>query len=220
MSTEPKDKFQILIVPEGGPTELILADGALSETHGDATEYSQFPVGRGGFITDHRLQLPAELSVDLFFTDTPSRTPETNVPSGFAIETQIIDTPAGRVGSQGPNQKLERGRIVYERLLELQREGVLLTLLTSRRAYTNMVIVNLEVPVQGSERSTEFLIDFRQIEYANTSTTEIVVVPEPTLQAKKDGGNKDGKEDAPGTGRSRSMLRAGGDFLGSLLGGG
>lgn len=182
-------KFQILVIPEtGGNTEAIIADGAIRETHADAAVLTRYPIGNGAPITDHHVTAPSLISVDLIITDTPIDTPESAVDPGYRILGQKVSVRGasfGSVDAKGPSQYINRGRIMYDRLYQLMTNAERVSVVTSRRAYIDVVITRLEMPVDSHDRSTIISIDFEQIRFAESEQTEIKRVSAPKLLKKK-----------------------------------
>ena len=218
MATATKgDRFEIVIAETN---ELIIVDAALRETHADAALFTQFPVGKGSNITDHKQNAPAFLSADLLITDSPVDTPESNVDSGFRIEPQRVSvrlqssnplfpiSTSASIDTKGPNSLLQRGKEVYTRLQEVIRDGLLLSITTSRRVYENMVLTRLEVPVDNSERATIISCDFQQITFAESETAEVEVVEEPNLKKEKNKGAQPAVEETSPAQQNRSALAA------------
>ena len=210
--------------------ELIIADGAIRETHADASLFTQFPVGRGAVISDHKQDAPSLIAVDLLITDTPVDTPESNIPSSFSIGSKVVSVKGGGpsallsgdllgaineiaagsdINTKAPSEFLERGKAVYQRLLDVAKAGLLLTVSSSHRTYENMVLTRIELPVDTAERITIIGCEFQQILFADSQEVEILVVNQPRNKSEKDKGSQEATlEDNASATQAKSLLSA------------
>lgn len=216
-TAERNDQFTIEVADF---SELIIADGSLRESHVDASIFTQFPVGRGSVISDHKQDAPSFLNVDLLITDTPKVTPETNTPDGFQIAAKVLSASGTTtVDTVGPTSFLERGKIVYQRLLEIAQEGLLLTVTTSRRTYENMVLTRVDLPVDSSERATIISCDFQQILFADSQEVPILVVEQPQNKVEVNRGNQETSLDSEDAENASGTTGQTQSILSSILGG-
>jgi hypothetical protein len=201
-----RETQQFLIIVED-PSEVITVSGALNESYDDSVLVSDHPIGRDANVIDHIQPLPAALSADLLITDTPSRVPTDNIPDGYDLVTQQHSYAGQEIESVGPTIELQRGRIIYQRLLELKTAGARMAVATSRRLYGNMVIVSVSPTVSNDDWTLVLPVVWREVQIANSRETSIKVVAEPKLKTSADAGTQEtSTEDAASAGPPQDLL--------------
>lgn len=191
-----RPRFQILIVPETGEEEIIFVDGTLREVHTESSIASMFPVGRGRDTTDHLQDQPSSLSVEIIVTESPLRALEVEQVSDYDVTESSLSFRDQDVENIGPTRALsafERSRALFERLDALRKEGALLTVTTALRQSGSMAITGISAPVEGSQQSVTFAVDFLQIRIADSEETLDVEVPR--LNREEDAGNENGTDE-------------------------
>jgi hypothetical protein len=194
-----KPTFQILIIPDAGPEEVLLCDGTLREAPYFSSMATQYPVGRGRQITDHIQEMPLTLSVDLLVTETPNRA----WASGEVTDFSIVESSQKQGGNTatflGPSRTLapfERARNLVSRLNILRLTGQLVTVTTAIGQYERMAVLTINPPVEGGNQSVVVTVDFQQITIADSQVTADVDVPR--LRRRTNGGQDNGAtDDAP-----------------------
>lgn len=116
----------------------IEVDAVISEKHVEGVELTKHPIEEGSNPTDHARVLPAKYQLEGFVTNTPLSQTKRNARG-------VIDdaSSSGAPGAVGYAQQA----IAALRKLKDDRRAV--TVDSTMRTYTNMVLVSLEVPRDG-----------------------------------------------------------------------
>jgi len=134
------------------------ADLTISESHQRGADVTTHPVESGATISDHVILQPERLSLEGFVTDTPAAV--------FAA-------------NQGRTQD------AFDTLEELWREGDTVTIVTGRKTYENMVIVDLQLP-RERPTSMNFSMELQHITVVETETAQIAGGGDPANAADQD----------------------------------
>ena len=141
----------------------VLPHATVEEKHSDDLEITDHPVEFGASITDHAFKRPAEIVIQMAFSNTPS------VISG---QDKYIDPPDVKK--------------IYEKLLNLQENRTLLHIETGKRSYDNMLIKGLVTTTDNKTENAMFItVSCRQIIIVNTQTVQLAktVQASPALTA-------------------------------------
>lgn len=160
------------------PPAYLSLDATPRETHTYANEMSSYPIEDGATITDFIRRVPEGLSIDGFITNAP-------VPY-----LEINQDPLSS-GTQSAN--IDRVRPAFEMLLQLAgykigelgkgvvipSEALLVDIVTGLRAYTNMVLIKLDVPRDATTGDAlRFTAEFRKMDKVQLQTTIVQPVVE------------------------------------------
>lgn len=151
-------------------------DAVLRETSTDSGELTEYPVESGADRADHYRVRPRGLSLTGVLTGTP-----------------LADEPFG-----GRELRL------HEALVALQRAGEPLTVATSVRTYTSMVITDIRTPRQGTSQALAVEVELREL---LTATTQTITLP-PELQRRGGAGRRNA-----GTQATRAATDVEGAFI-------
>lgn len=191
-----KPTFQILIVPDSGPEEVLLCDGTLREAPYFSSMATQYPVGRGRQVSDHIQSMPFTLSVDLLVTETPNRALASGEIANFSI-TESTQKQGGETATFiGPSRTLEpfeRARNLVSRLNILRLTGQLVTVTTALGQYARMAVLTVQAPLEGGNQSVVVTADFQQISIADSQVTADVEIPR--LRNRTNAGTQNGTAD-------------------------
>jgi hypothetical protein len=181
---------QILIARQGfSDPELIQADCTLHESHEDTATVTTRPVERTVAITDHVQPEPATISADLFFSDSPIRTPASNVPTGFVLTEQVKQVAGAGAMLLTPSTKLDHVSRAYERLVAMCAGGELCDIVTSVRSYKNMLLTRVALPRDaGQGDGVTITVDAKQVRFVETQ--QVVITLKPRHQPAKDKGSQ------------------------------
>lgn len=152
-----------------------VAQVTIQESHTDELEITDHPVESGAIISDHAFMRPAEVVLELAWSDSPS------IPGGLGGLAQgllgAVTTTVSGVGALITGNTPNQSRDVYQKLLDLQKSRTLFDIFTGKRAYSNMLIKSLRVVTnKESENSLMATIVCRQLIIV---TTRIVSVAAP-----------------------------------------
>lgn len=126
----------------------ITADVTVEEVHTDTTEITRHPVEQGAAITDHAYDQPQELTITAAWSNSSTQS------------------------GGDPNYVQE----VYQAFLSLKSSRVLLTVITGKRLYTNMLIERItERTDRFWENAMQLVIELREVIRV---TTQTVTVPQ------------------------------------------
>lgn len=199
--------------------ELIYIDGTLRESATDAVEYTTFPIGRAGVVSDHRIIRQPELTLELVVLDNPEQTPPSNVAEGATIVKRVLKANNQSLETTGPSAPLERGKRVYRRLLEAMYAGEPLEIKTTRRFYDVMYLTSVSHDVNTPEFSTYITCNLTQVKFVDSRKGEVVLVNR--LKRKSEPDKDAGKElEALGSVLSnvvdsgKAVLKRGTEFFG------
>ena len=165
---------------------ILIPQVTIEELHTDELEITDHPVEQGSNITDHAFKHPAEITVKMGFSNSPSSNGSlVNAAIGLAAaDNSLVRTVANaiEIGSNlqsaltgaNPNQV----NAIYAQLLSLQSSRTLVNLLTGKRIYKDMLIKGLSVLNDDKSENALFIsVNFRQIIIVNTQT---VTLPQST----------------------------------------
>lgn len=145
----------VVIQPERGlfgeDGSIVIAQATVEEKHTDDLEITEHPVELGAAITDHAFKRPAEIVIQMAFSNTPS-----------IISTQDKYADPFDV------------KKAYQSLLKLQEGRVLLHIETGKRSYDNMLIKGLVTTTDNKTENSMFItVSCRQIIIVNTQTVQL-----------------------------------------------
>jgi hypothetical protein len=133
--------------------ESIVLDVLISESHDRSANVTENPVEDGTVFNDHIANNPVTLSIEGFITNTSI--------SLFRNLNNLI-APDSRVNS------------VFDSLLFLFEEKLLVQVVTNLKVYENMAIENLSIPKDAdSGDAFNFTMDLKQIIKVSKVTTQI-----------------------------------------------
>ena len=149
----------------------------MEEQHSDEVQITDHPIEQGAAITDHAFKLPAELTVKIAWSNSPSGAGLLGGIRGLLstvtiVQSNIMGTSANQV------------RQIYEKLLasQLRREPMLV--LTGKRQYPNMLIKSIVVTTDKlTENMLAVTVTFREI--IRVKTTIITVESVPSANQKE-----------------------------------
>ncbi len=133
-------------------------DCSAQEDHTGDNDVTDFPVEQGANISDHSRPNPDSVTIRALVTGTP-------------FDLLAIAQP--------PALKARRGKDAWDKLHKWRREGKRVVLITSIKAYSDMVIRSISTPRNARNADgVEFTISFRQIRTANSLTVDKPSRPE------------------------------------------
>jgi hypothetical protein len=179
------------------------ADVVIREVHTDVLEITDQPVEQGASIADHAYKKPAELVIEMMWSNSPQNGyPPPAIPGpAQEVTTVITDALQGLAGpldaiasevrqvvqlaTPSPPQPMQLSanfagagvdqvREVSAKLLELQQSRIPFDVVTGKRAYTNMLVRTLmQTTDKETENSLHITATLRQVIIAQTVTRSI-----------------------------------------------
>lgn len=132
----------------GADGTIILPQIVIEEKHTDDLEITDHPIEIGAAITDHAFKHPAELNIQIGFSNSPI------VLSSDDKYSDPFDV-----------------KVQYKELLRLQEQRVLLTVQTGKRSYDNMLIKSMVTTTDNKTESSLFvMLSLKQVILVNTRT--------------------------------------------------
>lgn len=163
----------------------IKAMAVIRERHMDQLEITDHPVEQGASISDHAFKRPAEVTLEIAWSNSPivsnglinsavaaGAANSNAVKTGAAIYgvVQAIQSVQSTLAGVSPDQM----RNAYDTLLELQTQRALFDVYTGKRDYLNMVCKTLAVETdEKTENSLIVTMVCHQVILVNTQTVSI-----------------------------------------------
>lgn len=166
---------------EGATLEGIVFDATLKEGHSHSADITEFPVERGSNISDNVRAKPIGLTIEGFVSDYP-------------LVSNVVQQFAGGAFTQRPSEDLRRSQQVFDKLIRLKDNGILIIVTTGVRVYQNMVISSVNIN-RDKSTATGLMLDItmRDIRLVDTETVQLKVA-EKKAEPKKTEGHKTKKE--------------------------
>lgn len=168
---------QTSIGEDGG--DPIVLDASVREVHNISGQVTEHPVERGIDIVDNYRVLPRGLEIEGVITNTP-------IKSNFPGEA-LINSVVGLV--QGDTDPASNAWKELERFFD---EAVVLTITTSLKVYTNMVLSDLTLVRTAKQgQSLQFTATAQEVRFVDTEFGTAIVIPKSPLgQKTKSAGKK------------------------------
>ena len=160
--------------PRKASIDTLVLDATLSEVHSVDVEVTDHPVEVGANVVDHARRKPDVVQLEGIIT---------NAPLGLQPRPLLRfdpDTPKGQAFFDvldGPEADPTRAETAYQRLQGLA-DGTPVTIRTTLREYTSMVLESLSVPRSAQTGdSVQFTARFRQVRFVSSRTVAIAKGP-------------------------------------------
>lgn len=157
--------------PVGGGMISLTPYVTVEEHHTDELAITQHPVEQGAAITDHAYKLPPAVTIEAGWSNSPSPMGSSLIDLPGQIIQGLIDT--FNIFSTAPN--FVQG--IYDQLLELQDTATLVTVITGKRTYENMLITHLDTRTT-SETEFALMIRIRCQQIIIVQTQTVTVAPQ------------------------------------------
>ncbi len=150
-------------------------DCTVSATHSFKVEATEHPVERGAKITDHLRPEPDVVTIEGLVSNTPvSRTQQARA---VAAAGGSLTTTAGAASIFGVPGYAEAA---LAKLLAIKDGGILVTLATELKTYTDMAIVSLDIPRDASTGDAlRFSATFKKIVIVENKQTQLRPATDP-----------------------------------------
>lgn len=159
---------------------VIEIDCTLSAKHSMRVEATKHPVEVGAKITDHLRPEPDSVTVDCIVSNTPvSRTQQTR---GIAVTGGTLNTTASQPSVFGVPGYAEEA---LAKLVAIKDQGILVTLATELRTYTDMALTSLEIPRDATVGDAlRFTATFEKLVLVENKVTQIRPAADPRVNRK------------------------------------
>jgi hypothetical protein len=214
-------------------------DAILSEEHDRSAIVTDHPVEQGTNIVDNVRPLPDRLQLEVFVSNAPVNSPDAQrgpltleIPhpgQGSFLAgglTASIGGALGLDGRPGPtysvNVDLFPGDTdyvaeTYATLTQLQSTATLLSVLTPRATYSNMILESVKMHRNpGVGTGANFTLEFREVLIV---TSSVVAAPLPSIPRGQSTAATGNQQTKTPTGPMKSVAAAGYDGAGKLLAG-
>lgn len=162
------------------PTPLTLdsieLDAVVSEQHSLTSTITDHPVEEGASVSDHSRPEPPRVQLDCIVSNTPLANRRSST---------VRDSASGRSFVVTAEQEPSRGKNAYDRLLQLQEAGSLITVVTSLRTYESMVIESISIPRDAkTSNALRFTVQLKRVRVVKNKLTRVVVAKDPRAGGK------------------------------------
>jgi hypothetical protein len=189
------------------PTQIadLVLDAAENVAYTADVEATDHPVEAGANVTDHARLKPRQVVITGIISNTPVNAAQQSrlVKAGGA---DYITTGSGTVGY---------AETALARLEQLR--GQTLTVVTPLRAYSDMMLISLNIPKDAKTGdAVRFTATFKEIRFAELQRKIVAVPKEPKARGKTNVGKQNGEQATP-EGKAeveKSLLTKGGEALG------
>lgn len=148
----------------------------MEEQHQDELEITDHPIEQGAAITDHAFKRPAELTLKISWSNSPSGSGLLGGIQGLLNTGNIF---ISNILGTSSNQVAE----IYQKLLKAQAAREPMGVFTGKRQYDNMLIRSLVVTTDAkSENVLAVTVGMRQIIRVTTSVITLSRVPAANQQ--------------------------------------
>lgn len=158
---------------------LIKLDASVSEQHSFTVDVTAHPIEKGSDKADHRRVKPGSITIEGVISNDPL--PDEHA----ATQRRSRGTPSGSVeySSRSQSQPERAGQALAD-LLRLRDSAELVQVVTSIQTYTDMTMVNLNIPREAkSGQALRFTAEFRQIQVVSN---KLVVETRAPKKKKKE----------------------------------
>lgn len=170
----------------GGVIGTLQLDATINETHTINNQITTYPIEEGSNISDHIRQLPDEITMSCFVTNSPINILQES-------NARIVKDATGKFSVKDLERSIVSNRVIsaFEQLLAMSGRKIdgenidpngNITVVTGLRVYRNMAIVTISVPRNATTGdSLRFDITLRQIE---TISSETIILPDAKPEVK------------------------------------
>lgn len=181
---------QTSIGEDGG--DPIVLDASVREVHNVTGIVTEHPVEKGIDITDNYRVLPRDLEIEGVISNTP-------IQSNYPGEA-LINSVVGLVN--GDTDPASNAWQEFQRFFD---EAVVVTIVTSLKVYTNMVLTDLTVTRTAAQgQAIFFTATAREIRFVDTEYGDAIAIPKSPLGQKTKSAGK--KTNTPSKDKKSSTL--------------
>ena len=164
---------------DDGGSALLIVDVVESENVEQSIELTENPVEDGLDVTDHARTKPAVITVTGFMSDAPLTLASSvqglftaagvnaggRLASGFGPQVgALVGSTAGKLGARLLSQSADPSQTAYQILQDIFSAKQQVQVVTKRKAYNNMIMINLSTPRSAGEGTgLKFVATFKEI---------------------------------------------------------
>lgn len=165
----------------------------LEEHHHDQVEITQHPVEFGAMITDHAFKHPAEVVLELGWSNSPTAdsgllstlqgvgVANSPLVAGVSEAYNLFKGAQSLMNGAGPEQV----NSTYDTLVKIQEKMCTFTLQTGKRKYYNMAIKSMTTETDSKSANSMIVnLTCQQILLVNTKTVKLVAGKQAPATAK------------------------------------
>lgn len=183
------------ILEDGQMDDPLVAQVTIEERHHDELEITNHPIEQGANVTDHSYKHPAELAIEIGWSNSPSVDTGilgTAVGVGTALGGQTAAVIAAAVPTYKAVNSLLTGngmtqvQAIYQKILELQASRKPFIIFTGKRNYSSMLFKSLDVLTDARSENTLMLrCVCRQVIIVQTQTLLVPINTKAQGQPQK-----------------------------------
>jgi hypothetical protein len=168
---------------------VIQIDATVSESHVREVQPSEFPIENGQVISDHLIVRPASLEITGVISDFPIGGGQGLVTEAATSVASSLIPPAGLAAIAGAVGLISAGAAspsiqAYLKLVQLQKSGQPVDVLTTLERYPNMWIKTITVPRDAaSGRILLFTLSMVQLLLVAPQSVNVQIFANPALSA-------------------------------------
>lgn len=208
-----------------GQLQAIAFDATTRETHESTATATEHPVELGVDVTDHVRKDLDTLELQVVVSNTPVRAAATQMDgvAGLTGSVEIVNALGLELAKAQVlifSGEFDRTRAVYEELTRIQREGIIVGVITSLREYENMVILRVS-PIRTATDGNSLVatVSLREIRVVESEIVEAPVPEEPRGRVQRSRGRNGTDEgDENQNSRNQSWLAQGADVIRGFIG--
>lgn len=168
----------------------IIAQATIKESHHDRMEVTHHPVEKGSSISDHAFKLPAQVTLELGWSNSPTQSDSNSLglaaAASFASANSTINSilnvaaiAQGAFSAYRDQSSLNGGNpsqinAIYQQLLQMQAAAALFTLYTGKRKYDNMICKTLVTETDAKQANSLIItMHCEEIILVNTRTVPL-----------------------------------------------
>lgn len=168
--------------------DTLVLDASLKEDHSGDVKVTEHPVESGSSVADHARVEPETLTLEGMVSATPLARA---VARAVQAARPGTDSVLNAVRANAPDGTFGDTEYALAKLLDLKKAKQLVTVITSIRAYQNMLVTQLRFPRDPqSGEALYFTIAFREVQLVGVRRREVVVAKEPKANGKQAAGKQ------------------------------
>lgn len=201
---------------DGGTPVAVTVDANPSRVHTHKADITEEPVESGPNTSDNYRSALDEFTLEVIFSDQHIRH-HPDFTDGVSADYSRVDLGDGNgavtLQTDGDSDRSQR---VYDEILRVQREGILVEVITSRRRYVDVafrVVTVTENAITGKALSVK--LDCKSLRLVETSTASVAVPRRPRGRSRRNAGANNGEDSNSGDSQAAGPPRR--SFLAGLV---
>jgi len=155
----------ITVMAKLGQIDTLKLDATVREQHTGSNTVTDHPVEQGANISDHSRPDPDRLVLDCIVSNTPLSDGSTHTVESNGYNFTVT---AAQDSTRAPN--------AYQKLQDLRLNGTLVSVVTTLRTYSSMLIESITIPVDAKTAGAiRFQVNLKQVRVVQNSLTAVTV---------------------------------------------